>query len=1280
METVNQRINGPSWAVRCASNEVDTSPPVIHVSPAGGAFGEHQTVTLTADENDVQIYYTTDGITEPDGNTMRYTAPIEITQSTVLKFVGVDAAGNRSTVGQVQFVIDTNLPTVQVLALSRDAVSGDISRGPSQAYDIHFTANYAGSYRIELGGAVLNGVPQKGSGFLLKDGTLGENAGNIDTTIASLLGSDLVVGPNSIYIYLTNSFGHTGAQRVLVTRDDTPPQTVSDAAGGTYAAAQLITLTMTNEPPNVGYIDYTTDGSDPTAAPLETDLSRCSSNSPFRPRSGYRCRIQGRFTSPIRLEPYMKVGCHSGTDPVVDPLSCDAGCTLGTDCNENVRLRYVGIDKAGNVENPQYLDFTFKMVDPRLLPATLSATKAGVNSSVRVTIQSTDDLTEWQLALGTGAVWNSGTVVYSGTAVTAMQDVIREIPGSLLSFGISNAFVVRGRDQFGRVGTTTFTLTRDDRAPKVSASAPSGTYNTGILPTVTLAIDPADSDAASARIYYTTDTESLPTPASNYAVGTVTVDLSSIYLAANPPGQTASRVTIPVRFYAIDPAGNQSVLREEVYVIQPPTQTLALQPTSYAPKSGNVILVTSPGTSTLSKWKNLNPDPVDYKINLVDLAPSGASDCTNSAITDTTGDEYLSGTLQANAQVSLLLPVSLIPDSHAKPALCAFAKRTTETQYSVQSLLIEYDRTPPNVSGFSTERRRLAVNGAQVTSLKFRSDETGVYNVWKMVCPVACKRVNGVMPAICTAQGIPEVDPPRWSVPIAQEQTAILASGQVTTADTEVNVTLSATLFVNDTSQNPQPECIAITVQDAMGNTSSVTNGSAYYSKPQGFDAVTGGDADSGNEGWFYRKDAASTFQLASAVCNNDTNCLLRFNRPGLAGQTIHCTGTDCRDTGNAGSVGVTGNLAQLPLTHIESIGGNGAGSGGGVNTDFGWLQSYIVQGHSVSVTGTTGNQKLYFPYWSWQNTRPRNSSDESNQCRAEVPTNDPGSSGYRQIIRYRHTAFTDVQYKLTYDQVDFRQRIWAEQLNLGFGTVWRFVGAVESPTNIRKRIELAGGMAADMLSVSPHYFADLIPPMFLEIADSWADWHQRSNWSGYSTAPYKTYAPVTNTPPHCSKIANTGALYINSGGTFHMQDGCWHQGPGGGCVSNIVVYDAEYNCTKGNVEYAELRPDEYWVANVRTDNNAPYDAPVLCSVTNSTNSNYTQLYARKMLPRLFGNYAVTASGSTTANYNVDWDYAQLKTHSYQGSKVFTYTNPHGVKTNLLVSCEKNAGCSASPF
>ena len=82
------RAENSAYSVELA----DTEAPITTADPAGGVYEAVQTVELTVDE-EATIYYTLDG-NDPTEESTVYSTPLEITESSTLKFFAKDLAGN----------------------------------------------------------------------------------------------------------------------------------------------------------------------------------------------------------------------------------------------------------------------------------------------------------------------------------------------------------------------------------------------------------------------------------------------------------------------------------------------------------------------------------------------------------------------------------------------------------------------------------------------------------------------------------------------------------------------------------------------------------------------------------------------------------------------------------------------------------------------------------------------------------------------------------------------------------------------------------------------------------------------------------------------------------------------------------------------------------------------------------------------------------------------------------------------------------------------------------
>jgi hypothetical protein len=98
---------------------VDRTPPSAAASPGGGIYPSPQNVELASDEP-AKIFFTLDG-TDPTSDSPCYGSPIPITQSTTIRFVAVDRAGNGSGTLEETYIIGE---------VRRVRISGTVSNYP----------------------------------------------------------------------------------------------------------------------------------------------------------------------------------------------------------------------------------------------------------------------------------------------------------------------------------------------------------------------------------------------------------------------------------------------------------------------------------------------------------------------------------------------------------------------------------------------------------------------------------------------------------------------------------------------------------------------------------------------------------------------------------------------------------------------------------------------------------------------------------------------------------------------------------------------------------------------------------------------------------------------------------------------------------------------------------------------------------------------------------------------------------------------------------------------
>lgn len=278
-----------------AGSNIDVTPPITTVAPAGGTVATPQTVTLTANES-ATIYYTTNG-NEPTTSSPIYTAPLNISSTTTLKFFAVDTASNYELTKSATYTFDTTPPSTST-SLSAGTYSGgrsvslycsDSGMGCATTYyclgsgctptTIYSSAiNISGStdlryYSTDRGG---NSEAVKTSSYTITpdttpptttpgypSGTYGpryvylscsDGSGSGCANTYYCLGSGCTPGTlynSSVFIASStdlrffsrdNSGNSEGVQTVSYVIDLTPPVTTANPLGGSYESAPLVTL------------------------------------------------------------------------------------------------------------------------------------------------------------------------------------------------------------------------------------------------------------------------------------------------------------------------------------------------------------------------------------------------------------------------------------------------------------------------------------------------------------------------------------------------------------------------------------------------------------------------------------------------------------------------------------------------------------------------------------------------------------------------------------------------------------------------------------------------------------------------------------------------------------------------------------------------------------------------------------------------------------------------------------------------------------------------------
>ena len=86
------------------SSDKTVKPLVINpvINGGGMSFADNKTVSITSAQKAVQIYYTLDG-SLPDARSKKYTRPLQVNQSVVIRAIAIDKSGNKSFVTKAEF-------------------------------------------------------------------------------------------------------------------------------------------------------------------------------------------------------------------------------------------------------------------------------------------------------------------------------------------------------------------------------------------------------------------------------------------------------------------------------------------------------------------------------------------------------------------------------------------------------------------------------------------------------------------------------------------------------------------------------------------------------------------------------------------------------------------------------------------------------------------------------------------------------------------------------------------------------------------------------------------------------------------------------------------------------------------------------------------------------------------------------------------------------------------------------------------------------------------------
>lgn len=228
-----------------AYNTWKNNPSILtaHASPSGGLYNIPLDVVLNSSKP-ADIYYTTDGIT-PTPNSRKYTVPINIEVTTILRFMAVDDTGNQSPLYTENYTIDQT-PTVTTTNPADNAVGVSLTSPITIMFseNIQAGANYSGIYIKNLiSGATVSIASKTMSGNTLTIKQTNSRKSNTQYKVYIPAGAVKDAAGNPLAAAYTYTFTTTGGG----TGDNIPPTITSTnpASGATGVSATSRTITIT---------------------------------------------------------------------------------------------------------------------------------------------------------------------------------------------------------------------------------------------------------------------------------------------------------------------------------------------------------------------------------------------------------------------------------------------------------------------------------------------------------------------------------------------------------------------------------------------------------------------------------------------------------------------------------------------------------------------------------------------------------------------------------------------------------------------------------------------------------------------------------------------------------------------------------------------------------------------------------------------------------------------------------------------------------------------------
>lgn len=182
---------------------IDTIPPKVSANVKGGLYNTNKVITLTMSKPGT-IYYTLNGTTPTTKSTL-YTKPITISSTTILKYLAIDLANNKSSICVQNYIIDKTAPKV----VKTNPSNGTIKASLTTPMTITFSENI-------IKGSNYNNIYVKNL-----------NTGNIVAISKTL-------SKNTLTIQMTKSRLHNDTYIVFIPKDSFKDQAGNLTAGYSF--------------------------------------------------------------------------------------------------------------------------------------------------------------------------------------------------------------------------------------------------------------------------------------------------------------------------------------------------------------------------------------------------------------------------------------------------------------------------------------------------------------------------------------------------------------------------------------------------------------------------------------------------------------------------------------------------------------------------------------------------------------------------------------------------------------------------------------------------------------------------------------------------------------------------------------------------------------------------------------------------------------------------------------------------------------------------------------